>query len=682
MKINQFLSKAFRRKLLAATEDEDTESTSGPTGSIGLRRTLGVRELTMLGVGSTLGAGVYVVSGAVAKNNTGPSIVVSFFIAGMASLLSALSYSEFAARVPRAGSAYVYSFVAVGELIAWITGWNLILEYIIGASAVARGWSGYMNSLTKHALSRWINGPAHDFLGGFLGNDPDFVAFGVTLLLSIVVACGVKESTRANTILTLVNLSVIAVSVFAGLGYSNTDNWKPFIPPEYGWTGTAAGAATCFFSYIGFDVIATSAEEAKNPARNVPIAIVTSLLMCMVAYMGVASVLTLMQPYTQLDTTAPLSAAFSAHHVHWVTTFINVGAVAGLSTSLMAAIFPLPRVVYAISSDGLLWPWLGKVSPRFGTPVNATAVAGLLAGGLALVFSISQLAEMMSIGTLMSYTLVSACVVVLRYERAPAAAPASAGGAWPTCAESPLLTNRVTNSPPLRMQPPPAAAAASGTSTQHVLHVPMIPSDEDSVNGSPVETTEDVKKVSPSEQEPPAMSLAGPASPPPASGARTHLLSSEMRVGPAARLGWWASFWNAVLQRHDGNNEFRAVIVCTLVMSALAMAGSGFIQLGGGAVWTFIAGGVCGLFVLLCMLVANSIPPRPQPLLRFKCPWVPLLPLFSIVVNCYLLMSLSVETWIRFAVWSVLGVGIYGLYGQAHSRSPVRQERSGSDWSD
>ena len=317
--------------------------------------------------------------------------------------------------MPKAGSAYVYSFVAVGELIAWLTGWNLILEYIIGASSVARGWSSYFDSLVHH----WISHNINDHIPAPAGIDPDIFALFITLVLTLVVAVGVKESTMANNVLTAVNIIVIAVIVIAGSFYAKPANWDPFVPEKFGTIGVFKGAATCFYAYIGFDVIATSAgatrrrpteqagaapppppppppcaEETKNPSRNVPIGIIASLTICALSYMAVSAILTLMQDYacvsppqaypapptphtptpfpsrSVLSNEAPLAGAFGAVGATWAKVFISVGALAGLSTSLMASIFPLPRIIYAIASDGLLWPWLGAVHPYFKTCVE------------------------------------------------------------------------------------------------------------------------------------------------------------------------------------------------------------------------------------------------------------------------------------------------------------------------
>lgn len=290
-----------------------------------LIRRLGLADLTFLGMGATLGAGAYVLTGVIAKQTTGPSIILSFLVAGVASIFSALCYAEFGARVPKAGSAYVYSYVTIGEVLAWTTGWQLLLEYIIGASSVARALSGYIDSISGGRVSIFFNSHVGNWDVSGLASYPDFLAFGMTIAMALVCSFGVRESTLLNNVLTAVNLLVILFVIIAGSRFADTANYTPFAP--FGVSGIFTGAATAFFSYIGFDVIATSAEEALNPSRNIPIAIMGSLLICMAFYMAVAAVVCLMVPYYTLDVTAPLSAAFAARGAPWAATIINIGAI-------------------------------------------------------------------------------------------------------------------------------------------------------------------------------------------------------------------------------------------------------------------------------------------------------------------------------------------------------------------
>lgn len=388
-----------------------------------LARCLNTIDLTLLGVGSTLGVGVYVLAGGVARDTAGPAVILSFIIAGFASALSGLCYAEFGARVPKAGSAYVYSYVTVGELAAFVIGWNLVLEYVIGTASVARAYSGYLDSLLNNTMQKSFEA-AMPMDMAFLAKYPDWTAFAITLLLALVLSVGVQESTRFNNIFTLLNIGVVAFVIITGFTKADLTNWKVsstskemgsggFFP--FGISGMLSGAATCFYGFVGFDAIATTGEETRNPQRSIPIAIVVSLLIVCCAYIGISSVLTLMLPYYLQDAAAPLPHAFQAVNLPSAAGVVAIGALFGLSTSLLGAMFPLPRVVYAMAKDGLLPRCLGTVHNYFHTPLLATLLAGALSAVMALLFDLSQLVDMMSIGTLMAYTMVSLSVLLLRY---------------------------------------------------------------------------------------------------------------------------------------------------------------------------------------------------------------------------------------------------------------------------
>ncbi|XP_049859149.1 high affinity cationic amino acid transporter 1-like [Schistocerca gregaria] len=392
-----------------------------------LARVLSLFDLIALGVGSTLGLGVYVISGSVSRTEAGPAIIISFLIAAIASLFAGLCYAEFAARVPRAGSAYIYSYVTVGEFIAFLIGWNLILEYVIGAASVARGLTGYIDSLVNNAISN-ASRQAMPIDVDFLSDYPDFLAFGITFLLTVLLAFGVKESSIITSIMCITNLGVLTFAIIAGALKADIGNWqieKNEIPDEYnggeggfvpfGIAGIIKGAATCFYAFVGFDAVATTGEEAINPQRNIPLSIIFSLIIVFCCYFGVSSVLTLMLPYYLQDMSAPLSYAFQKVGWNWAGWIISAGAIFGLGASFLGAMFPLPRIIYAMSSDRLLFPFLGKVHHRFKTPFIGTICAGTITAVMALIFNVDQLVSMLSIGTLTAYSMVAACVLLLRY---------------------------------------------------------------------------------------------------------------------------------------------------------------------------------------------------------------------------------------------------------------------------
>jgi len=411
-------------------------------GEGGLKRVLGPAQLVMLGVGAIIGTGIFVLTGQAAAANAGPAIVLSMVLAGLTSVLAALCYSEFAATVPVAGSAYTYAYATLGEFIAWIIGWDLILEYALGAATVAVGWSGNLVTLLHQlgwsmpaAISAAPGTVIQLANGGTATAVFNLPAVLITVAVTALLIVGVSESATVNAVIVVIKVGIVLVVIGAGAMFIDTANWHPFIPPntgtfgEYGWSGVLRGAGVIFFAYIGFDAVSTSAQEAKDPQRDMPRGILGSLAVCTVLFVLVSAVMVGVVPYKQmLNEPAPLviaieAAAARAAGTPWaplmngLTVLLTVGALAALSSVMVVMMLAQPRIFLAMAKDGLMPAWAGIVHPRFKTPHVSTIVTGVVVALAAGLTPIATLGTLVSIGTLMAFVIVSVGVIVLRRTR-------------------------------------------------------------------------------------------------------------------------------------------------------------------------------------------------------------------------------------------------------------------------
>ncbi len=398
----------------------------------GLKRSLTALDLVMLGIGAIIGTGIFVLTGRAAAANAGPAVALSFVISGVASAFAGLCYAEMASMIPIAGSAYTYSYATMGELVAWIIGWDLILEYLVAAAAVSVGWAGYVGAFVKHLTGvdlpkTWTSAPIlwneaekHFQATGAVVNLP---AVFIILAVTVILVIGIKESARFNTVIVFVKVAVVLAFIVAAAPFVRTENWHPFIPENtgefghFGLSGLFRGATMVFFAYIGFDAVSTAAQECKNPQRDLPIGILGSLAVCTVLYIAVSLILTGVVPYTKLSVPHPIAVGIAATGIGWMEFAVEIGAIAGLTSVMLVMLMGQPRIFFSMAHDGLFPPIATKIHPRFGTPYVTTIVTGLVCALCGGVLPIDILAELTSIGTLFAFVLVCLGVMILRLKR-------------------------------------------------------------------------------------------------------------------------------------------------------------------------------------------------------------------------------------------------------------------------
>ncbi len=413
--------------LFATKSLETLMAESQETGEHSLRRALGPINLLTLGIGAIIGAGIFVITGQAAAQFAGPAILFSFILAGIACAFAGLCYAEFASMIPVAGSAYTYSYATLGELVAWIIGWDLVLEYAFGAASVAVGWSGHLRAFL-HDIGMDLPPMPHSdftFMGKPVHLTYDYVGFIVIWVITAILVIGIKESANFTAAIVVLKVAVVCVFIALAGGFLlkhgwEPNYWHPFIPANtgefgsFGISGIFRGAGVVFFAYIGFDAVSTAAQEAKNPKKDMPFGILGSLVICTILYILVSGLLTHLVPYQQLNVPDPVVVGMRATGQQWATFLVELGALLGLATVMLVMLLGQSRVFYSMSKDGLLWPWASRIHTRFRTPYLSSIVVGFFVAILAMLLPLSVLDQMTSIGTLLAFVLVSAGVWVMR----------------------------------------------------------------------------------------------------------------------------------------------------------------------------------------------------------------------------------------------------------------------------
>lgn len=606
------LQSVFRRKRV------DSAHSKPQAGQ--LAKHLSVFQLIPIGVGSTIGAGVYVLVGTVAREHSGPALTISFLIAGIAAALSAFCYAELASRCPSAGSAYHYSYICVGEGIAWLIGWALILEYTVGGSAVARGISpnvavffGGEDNLPSFLVRRHIHGT--DIIV-----DP---CAGILVMFVAGLLCvGIKESALVQSLVTFANVCVMLFVIIAGSvigfrtgwpGYELSNGYFP-----YGINGMLGGAATVFFAYIGFDTVASTAEEVKDPQHDLPLGIGLSLSICSGLYMLVSAVIVGIVPYYAMNPDTPISSAFADHGMHWAMFIVTAGAVAALSSTLMGSLLPQPRILMAMARDGLLPSFFSKLNEKTSVPVNSTLVSGFVAALLAFFMDVSQLAGMVSVGTLLAFTIVAISILILRYV------------------------------PPDDVPVPPSL---QGSAEFESLPLSSQASNSEAPHENITCKNETISQELQNSEE------------------GENLIESAKRVD--------ADLEDPLILKENGklNNQKRrraaGLSISAVCAGVLLVTLAASIELLPS--WLRWCVGAIGMFPFLCGLTVLSLIEQDEGRHSFGhsggfiCPFVPVLPAACILINVYLVINLGTSTWIRVSIWLVFGVVIYLFYGIKHS---------------
>jgi cationic amino acid transporter 1 len=607
---------------------------------------------------------VYVLVGTVARERAGPALTISFLIAGIAAALAALCYAELSSRCPSAGSAYHYAYTCVGEGVAWIIGWGLILEYTVGGSTVARG--------IAPNLGVFVGGEQHLhwLLVRRLIPGTDIIVDPCAALLVVIVTAllciGIRESAQVQAVMVCLNILVLLFVVGAGSYAGFTNGWKGYEQPDgympYGINGVLGGAATLFFAYIGFDTVASTAEEVKNPQRDLPLGIGLALFICGGLYILVSGVIVGLVPYSMMDPDTPMSTAFAENGMPWAMYVVAAGAVAALATTLMGSLLPQPRILMAMARDGLLPPFFSSVHPKTAVPVNGTVLAGFVAALMAFMMDVDQLSGLVSVGTLSAFTIVSICLLILRFVppldgTLPVVQARTREGlpVVPKSPSRPIFTSQYPIFSPV--------LTILSEASLHTLPEPSIyASSVGSISGSSSSGEEAEDPEEPIAESEAPLDIHNP------------LLVPEPRPAPPEHEGPEA--------RREEHRRHAAVfaisgVLMGVVLISLATAATALPMLLRWGLGTLGIPVFVAATTVLCLIEQDEGQHKFGQPGGFHCPWVPALPVMSILVNVYLLVNLGVGTWLRVSVWMVLGVIVYICYGVSHSQLSKPKEDQG-----